>query len=100
MPEGEWRTVTARDNWGYLEYEPTFTKVQKVRVRWPDGTVTAEFIKAKTWPITIHDMGHSYEMEQVRYGIVVDVRGVPAWVDLKGLEVQEVTRSWASSSAG
>ena len=83
----EWRRITARDDWGHLEYEPALTPSQDVAVRWPDGTISTERVKGKARPVTIHDMGNSYEVEQVQLGIEVSVRGVIAWVDMRALEV-------------
>lgn len=60
-----------------MQTDRRITKSFKADVLWPDGSISSEkVILLRTDTETVHDMGHSYNVETPVYGVRAKVRGV------------------------
>lgn len=60
-----------------------------VRIRWPDGSETAETVTYKSFTGSVSDHGHSYDTKSMIPGILYASRGLTNWIPLNEVEVAE-----------
>jgi len=66
-------------------------KAGTVQVRFPDGKVANKPLKTKEHVEPVSDHASSSRVGSTFYGIEVEVYGIPQWIDLVDLEVDEDT---------
>lgn len=104
----KWITLERGDDWGRTYFAlralengmASFTRGlplavgQKVRVMWPDGTISKEVIAFRTKMRSVSDMGRDHKVLDVIPFLATIQRGAPVAVELDAVRVE---RKWAES---
>lgn len=107
--QADWVKLRKGNDWGHVYYalEPHVrgmanrdrgmnvaqAAVLPAWVRWPDGTITENELRAVSQTDQVPDHGHTYEATSQRLYVVSGHRGIETLI---GIEEVEVDRAWAA----
>lgn len=102
-PLGEWVRLQEGSDWGRVYYalpgkllangHASISNGLPLRegsmtIRMPDGTVLHACLQRRVSTDTVSDHGHSYPVEQVRFGFSFQFHGISVWVPITEVELR------------
>lgn len=100
--EGDWIHLSAHNDWGKTYWSlpgkglsdhgtanvnrGLHLEAQSLSLRWPDGSITRQYVCTDLESVAVPDMGHVYNVSSARHWVGCNVHGIATKIDIGHLQ--------------